>query len=200
MRLNTWGLLGLAVAALLSACAQPAPPGPAIVVGQAIPAVPPVVGGAPMYPSRDIVDNASASADHTTLVAALRAADLVGTLKGPGPFTVFAPTNAAFDALPAGTVQTLMQPLNRARLVNILTYHVVAGRIDSTALGAMMAQGNGLAQFRTVSGTTLTAMRAPGGGIMLTDAAGRTAQVTIPDVYQSNGVVHVINAVLLPGR
>ena len=156
-----------------------------------------MVGGAPMLASKDIIDNAVNSKDHTTLVAAVKAAGLVDTLKGPGPFTVFAPTNAAFDALPAGTVDTLLKPENKGMLTTILTYHVVAGKWDAAALSKMIKDGHGKAMVKTVSGGTLTA-KASGKKIMLTDEKGGTATVTIPDVYQSNGVIHVIDKVLLP--
>jgi len=155
------------------------------------------VGGAPMYPSKDIIDNAVNSKDHTTLVAAVKAAGLVDTLKGPGPFTVFAPTNAAFAALPAGTVDTLLKPENKGTLTTILTYHVVPGKWDAAALAKMIKDGGGMASIKTVSGGTLTA-KSSGGKIMLTDEKGGTANVTIADVYQSNGVIHVIDKVLLP--
>ncbi|MBD7960266.1 MULTISPECIES: fasciclin domain-containing protein [Comamonas] len=156
-----------------------------------------MVGGAAMLPSRDIIDNAVNSKDHTTLVAAVKAADLVDTLKGPGPFTVFAPTNAAFDALPAGTVDTLLKPENKGMLTTILTYHVVPGKWDAAALSKMIKDGKGKAMVKTVSGGTLTA-KSNGKKIMLTDEKGGTATVTIADVYQSNGVIHVIDKVLLP--
>lgn len=156
-----------------------------------------MVGGAPMLPSKDIIDNAVNSKDHTTLVAAVKAAGLVETLKGPGPFTVFAPTNAAFDALPAGTVDTLLKPENKGMLTTILTYHVVAGKWDAAALSKMIKDGKGKAMVKTVSGGTLTA-KSNGKKIMLTDEKGGTATVTIADVYQSNGVIHVIDKVLLP--
>ena len=156
-----------------------------------------MVGGAPMYPSKDIVDNAVNSKDHTTLVAAVKAAGLVDTLKGPGPFTVFAPTNAAFEALPAGTVDTLLKPENKGTLTTVLTYHVVAGKWDAAALSKMIKDGKGMASIKTVSGGTLVA-KSSGSKITLTDEKGGTATVTIPDVYQSNGVIHVIDKVLLP--
>ena len=156
-----------------------------------------MVGGAPMLPSKDIIDNAVNSKDHTTLVAAVKAAGLVETLKGPGPFTVFAPTNAAFDALPAGTVDTLLKPENKEMLTTILTYHVVPGKWDAAAISKMIKDGKGKAMIKTVSGGTLTA-KSSGKKIMLTDEKGGTATVTIPNVYQSNGVIHVIDKVLLP--
>lgn len=156
-----------------------------------------MVGGAPMLPSKDIIDNAVNSKDHTTLVAAVKAAGLVETLKGPGPFTVFAPTNAAFDALPAGTVDTLLKPENKGMLTTVLTYHVVAGKWDAAALGKMVKDGKGMASIKTVSGGTLVA-KSKGSKITLTDEKGGVATVTIPNVYQSNGVIHVIDKVLLP--
>ncbi len=155
------------------------------------------VGGAPMYASKDIIDNAVNSKDHTTLVAAVKAAGLVDTLKSPGPFTVFAPTNAAFAALPAGTVDTLLKPENKGMLTGILTYHVVAGKMDSAAITKAVMDGNGKATMKTVAGGTLTATAA-NGGVMITDEKGGTAKVTIADVYQSNGVIHVVDKVLLP--
>ena len=156
-----------------------------------------MVGGAPMLPSKDIIDNAVNSKDHTTLVAAVKAAGLVETLKGPGPFTVFAPTNAAFTALPSGTVDTLLKPENKGTLTTILTYHVVAGKVDAASLGKMIAEGKGVATFKTVGGGSLTA-KMSGSKAMITDEKGGTATVTIADVYQSNGVIHVIDKVLLP--
>jgi uncharacterized surface protein with fasciclin (FAS1) repeats len=157
----------------------------------------PMVGGAAMYPSKTIVANAANSADHTTLVAAVKAAGLVDTLNSAGPFTVFAPTNSAFDQLPAGTVDTLLKPENKSLLTNVLTYHVVAGKYDSKALAKLIKKGKGQAWLKTVSGGTLTAMM-DGGNIVLRDAKGGTSTVTTADVYQSNGVIHVVNAVLLP--
>ena len=157
----------------------------------------PMVGGAPMLRSRDIIDNAVNSADHTTLVAAVKAAGLVDTLKSAGPFTVFAPTNAAFDKLPAGTVETLLKPENKATLTKILTYHVLSGKFDSKAIAKQIKSGDGKAQFKTVSGGTLWAWM-DGNKLVLKDEKGGTATVTIADVYQSNGVIHVIDAVLLP--
>jgi len=157
----------------------------------------PMVGGAAMYANRDIIDNAVNSADHTTLVAAIKAAGLVDTLKGPGPFTVFAPTNAAFAALPAGTVDTLLKPENKATLTAVLTYHVVAGKLDAGAIAARIKAGGGKAMLTTVQGGSLTAMAA-GGGVTITDAKGNVANVTTANVYQSNGVIHVVDSVLLP--
>lgn len=156
-----------------------------------------MVGGAAMYPSRNIVENAVNSRDHTTLVAAVQAAGLVETLSSPGPFTVFAPTNAAFGKLPAGTVETLTQPANRAALTKILTYHVVAGRITATDLAAQIAAGGGRATLATVQGGRLTATLS-GDHVIVTDAAGGRSMVTIADVLQSNGVIHVVDTVLMP--
>lgn len=157
----------------------------------------PMVGGAAMYASKTIVANAINSADHTTLVAAVKAAGLVDTLNSKGPFTVFAPTNAAFDQLPAGTVDTLLKPENKAMLTKVLTYHVVAGKYDSKALAKLIKRGHGQARLKTVSGGTLVATM-DGSNIVVRDQKGGTSMVTIGDVYQSNGVIHVVNAVLLP--
>ncbi len=156
-----------------------------------------MVGGAAMYPTKNIVENAVNSKDHTTLVAAVKAAGLVETLMSAGPFTVFAPTNAAFDKLPAGTVTNLLKPENKAALSGVLTYHVVAGKISSKQLLKMIKVGKGKASVKTVAGGTLIAMR-KGNSIMLKDESGRIASVTIKDVNQSNGVIHVIDGVLLP--
>jgi uncharacterized surface protein with fasciclin (FAS1) repeats len=158
----------------------------------------PTVGGAAMYPKRTIVENAVNSPIHTTLVAAVKAAGLVGTLSGPGPFTVFAPTNAAFAKLPADTVATLLLPENKAALQSVLTYHVVAGRVTAAQLIAKIKAGHGSAMLKTVQGGTLTA-RLAGGKVVLTDAKGGTATVTQADVMQKNGVIHVTDAVSLPG-
>ncbi|HEY8895915.1 MAG TPA: fasciclin domain-containing protein [Niastella sp.] len=155
------------------------------------------VGGAPMYPSKNIVQNAVNSKDHTTLVAAVKAAGLVETLQSPGPFTVFAPTNAAFDMLPKGTVETLLKPENKATLTSILTYHVVAGKLDSKELARLIKAGNGKAALKTVAGGKLWASM-KGNKIMLTDEKGGMATITISNVYQSNGVIHVIDHVVLP--
>jgi uncharacterized surface protein with fasciclin (FAS1) repeats len=157
----------------------------------------PDVGGAAMFPTKNIVENAVNSPDHTTLVAAVKAAGLVDTLEGAGPFTVFAPTNEAFDKLPAGTVDTLLKPENKDQLVKILTYHVVAGKVSSHELVGMIKKGGGRAELKTVSGGTLTATLQDG-KVVLTDEKGGMATVTIADVYQSNGVIHVIDSVLLP--
>jgi len=156
-----------------------------------------MVGGAAMYASKDIVDNAVNSKDHTTLVAAVKAAGLVDTLKGPGPFTVFAPTNEAFAALPAGTVDTLLKPENKPTLTKVLTYHVVPGRIDAAGLSRMIAAGGGRATLKTASGGNLYATQ-KGSKVMITDDKGDTADVTISNVYQSNCVIHVIDKVMLP--
>lgn len=157
-----------------------------------------MVGGAAMYPSKNIVDNAVNSRDHTTLVAAVKAAGLVDTLQSAGPFTVFAPTNTAFSMLPAGTVDALLKPENKATLATVLTYHVVPGRFDAAALAQQIRAGGGKAMLRTASGGTLTAsMR--GNDIVVTDVKGNVAVVTTADVHQSNGVIHVVDHVLLPG-
>ena len=157
----------------------------------------PMVGGAAMYPTKNIVQNAVNSKDHTTLVAAVMAAGLVDTLSGPGPFTVFAPTNAAFAKLPAGTVETLVKPENKDALTSILTYHVVAGRMTSLDVAKAIKAGRGRAVLTTVNGGTLTASMM-GKRIMLTDAKGGKSHVTIANVMQSNGVIHVVDTVLLP--
>ena len=155
------------------------------------------VGGAPMYPSKNIVENAVNSKEHTTLVAAVKAAGLVETLQGPGPFTVFAPTNKAFDKLPKGTVETLVKPENKELLTKILTYHVVAGRFDAKAIAVLIKAGGGKAELKTVSGGTLTAWM-KGDKLILTDEKGGMSTVTIKNVYQSNGVIHVVDTVLMP--
>jgi uncharacterized surface protein with fasciclin (FAS1) repeats len=157
----------------------------------------PMVGGQEMYPTKNIIENAVNSADHTTLVAAVKAAGLVDTLEGPGPFTVFAPTNEAFAKLPAGTVDNLLKPENKDTLVKILTYHVVAGKVTAADLKKMIKDGNGQATLKTVSGGTLTAM-IQGKNIVLKDDKGDISTVTIPNVMQSNGVIHVVDTVLLP--
>ncbi|MBO0935819.1 fasciclin domain-containing protein [Fibrella sp. HMF5335] len=156
-----------------------------------------MVGGAPMYPSKNIIENAVNSKDHTTLVAAVKAAGLVETLSGPGPFTVFAPTNAAFNKLPAGTVETLVKPENKATLTSILTYHVVAGKMTALELMKAIKDGGGKAMLKTVAGGSLTAMQ-KGKKLMLIDEKGGTSTVTIANVNQSNGVIHVIDTVLMP--
>ena len=174
----------IALAALLSAIAIPA-------LAQVM------VGGAPMYASKDIVDNAVNSKDHTTLVAAVKAAGLVPTLKGAGPFTVFAPTNEAFAALPAGTVDTLLKPENKPTLTKVLTYHVVPGRLDRAALAAQIQAGGGSATLTTVEGEPLKVWM-QGDNVVVTDAKGNNATVTTADVYQKNGVIHVVDKVLMP--
>ena len=157
----------------------------------------PTVGGAAMYRSKNIVENALNSPIHTTLVAAVKAAGLAETLTGKGPFTVFAPTNDAFAKLPAGTVDTLVMPENKATLTKILTYHVVPGKMDAKKIMKAIEKGKGKASFKTVSGGTLTATMHDG-GVMLTDEKGGTAMVTTADVYQKNGVIHVIDTVVMP--
>ena len=156
------------------------------------------VGGAPMYSSKNIVQNAVNSKDHTTLVAAVKAAGLVDTLQSPGPFTVFAPTNDAFAKLPAGTVDTLLKPENKKTLTNVLTYHVVPGRLTAKDLMEKIKAGKGKAMLKTVEGNELT-FAEKDGKLWIWDAKGDTAQVTIRNVMQSNGVIHVIDTVLLPG-
>ena len=156
------------------------------------------VGGAPMYPTKNIVQNAVNSKDHTTLVTAVKAAGLVDTLQSPGPFTVFAPTNDAFAKLPAGTVDTLLEPENKKTLTNVLTYHVVPGRLTAKDLMEKIKAGNGKAMLKTVEGADLT-LAEKDGRIWIWDAKGDSAQVTIRNVMQSNGVIHVIDTVLLPG-
>ncbi len=155
------------------------------------------VGGAPMYPSKNIVENAVNSKDHTTLVAAVKAAGLVETLQSKGPFTVFAPTNAAFDKLPKGTVETLLKPENKKTLQTVLTYHVVAGKMNAKDIVAAIKKGNGKAVLTTVSGGKLTAWM-QGSDVYITDENGGSAKVTIADVNQSNGVIHVIDTVVTP--
>ena len=155
------------------------------------------VGGAPMYPSMNIIENAMNSKDHTTLVAAVQAAGLVETLKGAGPFTVFAPTNEAFNKLPKGTVDELLKPENKSKLTKILTYHVVAGNLDSKALAEKIKAGHGNAELTTVSGGKLW-VSMKGNKMMLKDENGEWATITIKNVYQSNGVIHVIDKVVMP--
>ena len=191
---------GVLTAVLLAGCSQTMAPQPTAGMQPGLTATSdPMVGGATMYPNKTIVQNAANSPDHTTLVAAVKAAGLVDTLNGPGPFTVFAPTNEAFAMLPDGTVATLLKPENKAMLTKVLTYHVVAGNMDSKALMAAIAAGGGKATLTTVEGAPLVAMMGAPGTITLTDAKGDVATVTIADVYQSNGVIHVIDHVLLPG-
>ncbi|WP_439559137.1 fasciclin domain-containing protein [Dyadobacter sp.] len=155
------------------------------------------VGGAAMYPSKNIIENAVNSKDHTTLVAAVKAAGLVETLSGTGPFTVFAPVNAAFAALPAGTVDNLLKPENKGTLTSVLTYHVVPGVVDSKSVAKMIKDGGGKAMAKTAQGAELT-FSMKGKDLIVTDAKGNAAKVTIADVYQSNGVIHVIDKVLMP--
>lgn len=155
------------------------------------------VGGAPMYPSKNIIENAANSKDHTTLVAAVKAAGLVETLMSAGPFTVFAPTNAAFEKLPAGTVETLLKPENKNTLTAVLTYHVVAGRLDSKEIAHLIKEGMGKAELTTVQGGKLW-LWMKGNKLMIKDEKGGMSTVTTKDVYQSNGVIHVVDAVVLP--
>lgn len=169
----------------------------ALLTGIAFAQRPVIVGGAPMYPHKTIIDNAVNSKDHTTLVVAVKAAGLVETLESAGPFTVFAPVNAAFDALPSGTVATLLKPENKEKLNAVLTYHVVSGRLSSNSLKWMIKKGGGKATLKTVQGGELIATT-NGDTISITDAKGRTAKITITNVRQSNGVIHVIDRVLLP--
>lgn len=157
----------------------------------------PMVGGAPMYSTRNIVQNAVNSKDHTTLVAAVKAGGLVDTLSGKGPFTVFAPTNEAFAKLPAGTVETLVKPENKAMLDKILTYHVVPGRITAQQIAAMASRNHGTATLKTVEGENLRFMKS-GSGWIVVDSKGDKARITIPNVMQSNGVIHVVDTVLMP--
>ena len=189
-KFNTFAAIALA-AAPLGACATM--DGAGMDMGATT-----MVGGAPMYASRTIVENAVNSADHTTLVAAVKAAGLVETLSGAGPFTVFAPTNAAFAKLPAGTVDTLLQPANLGMLQSVLTYHVVPGRVTAQDLMGLISAGGGQARLTTVQGGTLTA-RVMGGQVVLVDAKGGTARVTQANVMQSNGVIHVTDSVSIPG-
>ena len=204
--------IAIATALAMSACSAAEPPvattatpDAAASVNAAMPAdsmaaTPenPMVGGAAMNASDNIVTNASAAPNLTTLVAAVKAAGLVETLQGAGPFTVFAPTNAAFDKLPAGTVESLLKPEMKDALASVLTYHVVAGNVDAAALMEQIKAGGGKAMLTTVQGATLTATSSGMGDITLTDAKGGTAHVTTADVRQSNGIVHVIDTVLMP--
>lgn len=169
----------------------------AMVVAASAQEMNPMVGGAAMFKTKNIVENAMNSKDHTTLVAAVKAAGLVDTLMGKGPFTVFAPTNAAFDMLPSGTVDTLLKPENKAMLTKVLTYHVVAGNWDSKAIAKMIIKGGGKAELTTVSGGKLWASM-DGSDLVLEDEKGGRATVTIANVRQSNGIIHVINSVLMP--
>jgi uncharacterized surface protein with fasciclin (FAS1) repeats len=158
-----------------------------------------IVGGAAMYPNKNIIENAVNSKDHTTLVAAVKAAGLVETLQSAGPFTVFAPTNAAFDKLPKGTVESLLKPENLKTLQTVLTYHVVAGKMNASDIAEAIKAGNGKATLKTVSGGTLTAWM-KGKDLYVTDENGNKSKVTIADVNQSNGVIHVVDSVLLPKK
>jgi uncharacterized surface protein with fasciclin (FAS1) repeats len=158
----------------------------------------PVVGGQEMYPTKNIIQNAVNSADHTTLVAAVKAAGLVDTLEGAGPFTVFAPTNEAFNKLPAGTVDTLLKPENKATLTKVLTYHVVAGRLSSHDLMKKIKEGNGSAELTTVEGGKLWVMLHDSKHLTLKDEKGGTSMITIANVFQSNGVIHVVDTVVMP--
>ena len=167
------------------------------IVGSALAADDPMVGGAAMSANKNIIQNAMNSKDHTTLVAAVKAGGLVDTLEGPGPFTVFAPTNEAFAALPAGTVDTLLKPENKVTLDKILTYHVVPGRLDSKTLDQQIKSGGGKTELKTVQGDMLT-VAGSGKDLTVTDDKGDKAKVTIADVYQSNGVIMVVNKVLMP--
>lgn len=160
-------------------------------------AEPVMVGGAKMFPTRNIIENAVNSKDHTTLVAAVKAAGLVETLSSEGPFTVFAPTNEAFNALPEGTVETLLLPENKDKLATILTYHVVSGKVSALDLAKLIKENDGKATLTTVAGGTLTAWQKDG-AVYITDENGNSSQVTIADVNQSNGVIHVVDAVVLP--
>ena len=173
--------------------------GAAVVGAPAMAEMTVMVGGAPMYPSKNIVENAVNSKDHTTLVAAVKAAGLVDTLEGAGPFTVFAPTNEAFAKLPKGTVQTLLMPENKDKLTAVLTYHVVPGRLTAQDLADKVDQMGGKATLKTVQGEDLTIERRGRGHLTVTDSKGDVAWITISDVMQSNGVIHVINKVLIPG-
>ncbi|MGH2666297.1 fasciclin domain-containing protein [Flavobacterium sp.] len=154
------------------------------------------VGGAPMYPAKNIIENAVNSKDHTTLVAAVKTGGLVETLSGKGPFTVFAPTNSGFEKLPNGTVETLLKPENKGMLQGVLTYHVVAGKLDSKAIAAAIKAGNGTAEFRTVQGGKIWC-KMVGKKLVITDEKGNQSTVTIADVYQSNGVIHVVDTVIM---
>ena len=169
----------------------------ALLASLAFGAMNPTVGGSEMFPTKNIVQNAVNSADHTTLVAAVKAAGLVDTLSGPGPFTVFAPTNMAFDKLPAGTVDNLLKPENKAALTKVLTYHVVAGKLSAADIAKQIKMGHGKAELKTVSGGSLWAMM-DGKSIVLKDEKGDISKITQPNVFQSNGVIHVVDTVLLP--
>ncbi len=194
MTFNIQGNATLALtAALLAAASLVATAGPSTAQEKTV-----TVGGAPMYPSKNIVENAVNSKDHTTLVAAVKAAGLGDTLSTKGPFTVFAPTNSAFEKLPKGTVETLVKPESKQMLTGILTYHVVPGKLSSADLAKQVKDGGGRAMLKTVSGGQLTIMDAGRGKLSVTDAKGGKSMVTIADVMQSNGVIHVIDTVLMP--
>ena len=188
-RHNLFAVIALATAGLLSSVALV----PAVAAEKTV-----NVGGAAMYPSKNIIQNAVNSKDHTTLVAAVKAAGLVDTLQGAGPFTVFAPTNMAFGKLPAGTVETLVKPENKDTLTKILTYHVVPGRLTAASLMRSVKEGNGMAHLKTVEGEDLMVKQSGPGKLSVTDAKGDVSGITIADVLQSNGVIHVIDTVLLP--
>jgi uncharacterized surface protein with fasciclin (FAS1) repeats len=188
-RQNLFAAVALATAGLLSSVAVI----PAVAAEKTV-----NVGGAAMYPSKNIIQNAVNSKDHTTLVAAVKAAGLVDTLQGAGPFTVFAPTNMAFGKLPAGTVETLVKPENKDTLTKILTYHVVPGRLTAASLMRSVKEGNGMAHLKTVEGEDLMVKQSGPGKLSVTDAKGDVSGITIADVLQSNGVIHVIDTVLLP--
>ena len=190
LRRHTAAALG---AALLATSSLVIVTAPSLAQGASV-----TVGGAPMLPSKNIVENAVNSKDHTTLVAAVKAAGLVETLQGQGPFTVFAPTNAAFTKLPAGTVDTLLKPENKAQLTGVLTYHVVAGKMTAQDLAAKVKEGGGKAMLKTVQGEMLT-VTPSGNTLTITDKKGGKSTVSVADVMQSNGVIHVVDTVLLPG-
>ena len=192
-RIRIIALAGIAAAALTLTTGAVAPSFAQQMKEQTV-----TVGGAPMYPSKNIVQNAVNSKDHTTLVAAVKAAGLVDTLQSPGPFTVFAPTNDAFAKLPAGTVDTLLKPENKKTLTNVLTYHVVAGRMSAKDLMEKVKSSGGKAMLKTVEGADLT-ISMKDGKLWVWDAKGGSAQITIQNVNQSNGVIHVVDTVLLPG-
>ena len=189
-RISAILLAGVAAFAVIATLAGPVP----LAAGE----MTTTVGGAPMYPSKNIVQNAVNSKDHTTLVAAVKAAGLVQTLESPGPFTVFAPTNDAFAKLPDGTVTTLLKPENKQTLTNVLTYHVVSGRLTTKDLRERIKAGGGKAELKTVQGGTLT-IEEKNGKLWIIDSKGDTAEITISNVMQSNGVIQVINTVMLPG-
>ena len=172
--------------------------GASVAAGPVLAAMEVMVGGAPMYASKNIIENAVNSKDHTTLVAAVKAAGLVDTLMGAGPFTVLAPTNEAFAALPKGTVETLLKPENKGQLTTVLTYHVIAGKFSAQDIADKVDAGGGKAMIKTVQGEELTFERRGKGHLTVTDSKGDVARITIADVFQSNGVIHVINKVLLP--